>query len=235
MSEISLTIAFAAGLLSFLSPCLLPMIPIYIAYLAGDALPISGKAEAKKNFRVFLHALLFVLGFSVVFVSFGASATALGSFLIKNQALVKKAGATIIVIFGLYMIGLFDIAFLERERRLKAGSGGHSWIRALLAGMAFSAGWTPCVGPILASILVMASGSSTVRDGMLLLFAYSMGLGLPFLAVALFMEWFERFIQANASKLEYVKKVAGVVLIAVGLLMYFDLFSRFAYLWTPPM
>jgi len=227
MSNLSLGIAFVAGLLSFMSPCLLPMVPIYVAYLAGDSFEVSGPRTAAGKLKVFSHALLFVAGFSVVFVLFGASATALGRLLIKNQLLIRRIGAILVVILGLYMMGLFDLLPLDRQRGVGIKLPRASWVRAFLMGMAFSAGWTPCVGPILASILIMASSSDTVAVGMLLLFAYSLGLGLPFLIVALFMDWFERFIKRHTAGLIYVKKIAGAMLVAVGVLMYFDFFARY--------
>lgn len=233
MPEITFAIAFIAGLLSFLSPCLLPMIPVYIAYLAGDTVAPSDRRESSINLKAFLHASLFVAGFSLIFVFFGASATAFGKQLIKNQVLVKRLGAAIVIFLGLYMMGLFDLVFLERERRFWIKPVKTSWMRAFLMGIAFSASWTPCVGPILASILVMASTSATVKEGILLLLAYSMGLGLPFLVVALFVDIFENLIKKHATKIIHIKKVAGMILVAVGILMYFDFFSRFTYLWTP--
>lgn len=233
MPEITFTIAFIAGLLSFLSPCLLPMVPVYIAYLAGDTAATSDRKDNSTNLKAFLHALLFVAGFSVIFVLFGASATALGKQLIKNQILVKRLGAVIVIFLGLYMMGLFDLVFLERQRHFRIKAVKTSWVRAFLMGIAFSASWTPCVGPILASILVMASASETVKEGVLLLLAYSMGLGLPFLAVALFVDIFESLIKKHTTKIIHIKKVAGVILVAVGILMFFDFFSRFTYLWTP--
>lgn len=232
MSNLSFGIAFVAGLLSFMSPCLLPMIPIYIAYLAGDSFEVSGRREGARRLKAFSHALLFVAGFSVVFVLFGASATALGRLLIKNQLLIRKVGAAFIVLLGLYMMGLFDLLPLDRQRSVGIKLPKVSWVKAFLMGMAFSAGWTPCVGPILASILIMASSSDTVSVGMLLLLVYSLGLGLPFLVVALFVDWFEGFIKRHTTKLIYVKKIAGAMLVAVGALMYLDFFSRYAVYFT---
>ncbi|AFM22673.1 cytochrome c biogenesis protein [Acetomicrobium mobile DSM 13181] len=232
MSNLSFGIAFVAGLLSFMSPCLLPMIPIYIAYLAGDSFEVSGRREGARRLKAFSHALLFVAGFSVVFVLFGASATALGRLLIKNQLLIRKVGAAFIVLLGLYMMGLFDLLPLDRQRSVGIKLPKVSWVKAFLMGMAFSAGWTPCVGPILASILIMASSSDTVSVGMLLLLAYSLGLGLPFLVVALFVDWFEGFIKRHTTKLIYFKKIAGAMLVAVGALMYLDFFSRYAVYFT---
>ena len=207
------------------------MIPIYIAYLAGDSFEVSGQVGARR-LKALSHALLFVAGFSVVFVLFGASATALGRLLIKNQFLIRKVGAAFIVLLGLYMMGLFDLLPLDRQRSVGIKLPKVSWVKAILMGMAFSAGWTPCVGPILASILIMASSSDTVAVGMLLLLAYSLGLGLPFLVVALFVDWFEGFIKRHTTKLIYFKKIAGAMLVAVGALMYIDFFSRYAVYFT---
>ncbi|NLG95314.1 MAG: cytochrome C biogenesis protein, partial [Acetomicrobium flavidum] len=140
MSNLSFGIAFVAGLLSFMSPCLLPMIPIYIAYLAGDSFEVSGRREGARRLKAFSHALLFVAGFSVVFVLFGASATALGRLLIKNQLLIRKVGAAFIVLLGLYMMGLFDLLPLDRQRSVGIKLPKVSWVKAFLMGMAFSAG-----------------------------------------------------------------------------------------------
>ena len=227
MSEpagLGLFVAFAAGLLSFLSPCVLPLVPSYVGFLTGMTLP-----ELSDRRRVAaLHALLFVLGFSLVFVLLGASATALGGVLKYYQTWIARIGGVLVILFGLVCLGLVRIGALDQERRLQFQHKPVGYLGSALVGMAFGAGWTPCIGPVLGAILSLAATSDSVSRGMLLLGVYSAGLAVPFLlaavAVESFLGWFQRFRQY----LPWVMRVSGILLVVVGLLMVTGQFTRMA-------
>ena len=227
MSEpatLGLFVAFAAGLLSFLSPCVLPLVPSYIGFLTGMSLPeVSGRRRAALG-----HALLFVLGFSLVFILLGASATALGRALNYYQVWLQRVGGVLIIAFGLVCLGVIRVGALNQERRVQVERKPVGYLGSALVGMAFAAGWTPCIGPVLGGILGLAATSQDVTRGMLLLGVYSAGLAVPFLiaAVALesFLSWFQRFRRF----LPWVMRVSGVLLIFVGLLMVTGEFTRLA-------
>ena len=227
MSEpatLGLFVAFAAGLLSFLSPCVLPLVPSYIGFLTGMSLPeLSGRRRA-----ALAHALLLVAGFSVVLVVLGASATALGGALNYYQQWLQRIGGLLIIGFGLVCLGVIRLGFLSRERRVQVEHRPVGYLGSALVGMAFGAGWTPCIGPVLGAILGLAATARDLSRGMLLLAAYSAGLAVPFLlaAVALdsFLDWFQRF----RRYLPWVMRVSGVLLIFVGVLMATGEFTRLA-------
>ena len=223
-ATLGLFVAFAAGLLSFLSPCVLPLVPSYIGFLTGMSLQ-----EMTGRRRVALgHALLFVLGFSLVFVLLGASATALGRALNYYQLWLQRIGGVLIIGFGLVCLGAIKVGFLSQERRVQVEQKPVGYLGSALVGMAFGAGWTPCIGPVLGAILGLAATSQDLTRGMLLLGAYSAGLAVPFLvaAVALdsFLEWFQRFRQY----LPWVMRVSGILLVFVGVLMVTGEFTRLA-------
>ncbi len=223
-ATLGLFVAFAAGLLSFLSPCVLPLVPSYIGFLTGMSLPeMSGRRRVALG-----HALLFVLGFSLVFILLGASATALGRALNYYQIWLQRIGGVLIIGFGLVCLGVIRVGALTRERRVQVEQKPVGYLGSALVGMAFAAGWTPCIGPVLGGILGLAATSHDVSRGMLLLAVYSAGLAVPFLvaAVALesFLSWFQRFRQF----LPWVMRVSGVLLIFVGVLMVTGEFTRLA-------
>jgi cytochrome c-type biogenesis protein len=223
-ATLGLFVAFAAGMLSFLSPCVLPLVPSYIGFLTGMSLP-----EVRGRRRVALgHALLFVLGFSLVFVLLGASATALGRALNYYQLWLQRIGGILIIGFGLVCLGVIRVGFLDQERRLRMEHKPVGYLGSALVGMAFAAGWTPCIGPVLGGILGLAATSSDLTRGTLLLAAYSAGLAVPFLlaAVALesFLGWFQRF----RRYLPWVMRLSGALLVFVGLLMVTGEFTRLA-------
>jgi cytochrome c-type biogenesis protein len=223
-ATLGLFVAFAAGLLSFLSPCVLPLVPSYIGFLTGMSLPEMGGRR-----RVALgHALLFVLGFSLVFVLLGASATALGRALNYYQLWLQRIGGVLIIGFGLVCLGVIKVGFLSQERRVQVEQKPVGYLGSALVGMAFGAGWTPCIGPVLGAILGLAATAHDLSRGMLLLAAYSAGLAVPFLiaAVALdaFLDWFQRF----RRYLPWVMRVSGVLLVFVGVLMVTGEFTRLA-------
>jgi cytochrome c-type biogenesis protein len=217
-------VAFAAGLLSFLSPCVLPLVPSYVGFLTGMTLP-----EATGRRRIALtHALLFVGGFSLIFILLGASATALGRALNYYQVWLQRIGGALIILFGLLCLGAFKVGLLTQERRMHLEHKPVGYLGSALVGMAFAAGWTPCIGPVLGGILSLAATSSDVTRGMQLLAAYSAGLAVPFLiaavAVESFLQWFQRFRRF----LPWVMRISGVMLIVVGVLLVTGEFTRLA-------
>jgi cytochrome c-type biogenesis protein len=221
---LGLAVAFVAGLLSFLSPCVLPLVPSYVGFLTGMTLPeMTGRRRV-----ALLHALLFVAGFSLVFVLLGASATALGGALKYYQAWIARVGGVLVILFGLVCLGVVKAGVLDQDRRLQLQHKPVGYLGSALVGVAFGAGWTPCIGPVLGAILSLAATSDSVSRGMLLLGVYSAGLAVPFLlaavAVESFLEWFQRFRRF----LPWVMRVSGVLLILVGLLMATGQFTRLA-------
>jgi cytochrome c-type biogenesis protein len=225
-------VAFAAGLLSFLSPCVLPLVPSYIGFLTGMTFPeVTGRRRAALS-----HAVLFVSGFSLVFILLGASATALGRALNYYQVWLQRIGGVLIIVFGLLCLGVFNLRVLSQERRVHLERKPVGYLGSVLVGMAFAAGWTPCIGPVLGAILGLAATTADVSRGMLLLAVYSAGLALPFLVAAVavesFLEWFQRFRRF----LPWVMRLSGVLLIFVGVLLLTGEFTRLAgwlQAWTP--
>jgi cytochrome c-type biogenesis protein len=223
-ATLGIVVAFAAGVLSFLSPCVLPLVPSYIGFLTGMTLPeMAGRRRA-----ALMHALLFVGGFSLIFILLGASATALGRALNLYQVWLQRVGGVLIILFGLVCLGAFRMRLLAQERRLQLERKPVGYLGSVLVGMAFAAGWTPCIGPVLGGILGLAATTADVSRGMLLLGVYSAGLALPFLiaavAVESFLGWFQRFRRF----LPWVMRISGVVLVLVGILLVTGEFTRLA-------
>jgi len=217
-------VAFAAGVLSFLSPCVLPLVPSYLGFLTGMTLEeMSGRRR-----MAMVHALLFVFGFALIFVILGASATALGSALKYYQVWLQRVGGVLIILFGLYAMGLLKFRFLQMDQRVHLDRKPIGYLGSVLVGMAFAAGWTPCIGPILGGILGMAATQGDVGRGMALLGAYSAGLAVPFLAAAWAMEAFLDWFQKFRKYLPWVMRLSGLLLIFVGLLMVTGEFTRLA-------
>ncbi len=173
-------VSFAAGLLTFASPCVLPLIPIYISFITGVSVSELKGAEGSALLKTFLNALAFVIGFSAVFVLLGASASYFGALLGTHKALIRWVGGIAVIIFGIHLSGVYRIKFLYAEKRLDAGKFSGGYLGSFLIGLAFAAGWTPCIGPVLSSILILASAQGTIYKGMLLLFLYSFGNGYSF-------------------------------------------------------
>jgi cytochrome c-type biogenesis protein len=214
--------ALLAGLLSFLSPCVLPLVPSYIAFLTG----MTGVAEiGARRHLALLHAFLFVAGFTLIFLALGATATAFGRVLNYYQHWLERIGGLLIVVFGLYALGVLRIGAFSRELRFQMGDKPLGFLGSVLAGMAFGAGWTPCIGPILGGILLYTSSQADFSKGITLLFAYSAGLAVPFLVAAFalerFLAWFQRF----RRYIGWVERIAGALLVAVGVMMMFGLFT----------
>lgn len=221
---LGIAVAFLAGLLSFLSPCVLPLVPSYIGFLTGLTLDEMGSRRR----LAFTHALLFVLGFSLIFLLLGASATALGRALKYHEIWLQRIGGVLIIFFGLVCLGVFKFNWMLQDKRVHLQNKPVGYLGSLLVGMAFAAGWTPCIGPILGGIYTMASATDTVSKGMLLLGAYSAGLAVPFLlaawAVEGFLEWFQKF----RRYLPWVMRISGALLVFVGILLVSGQFTRLA-------
>jgi cytochrome c-type biogenesis protein len=224
LSETSLMTAFLAGLLSFISPCVLPLVPSYLMYLSGlsfQQLAHSSEHAVVKK-AVLMNALLFIVGFSLVFIGFGASASLLGQVLLDYQDVIRKAGAVLMIIFGLQVSGIIKLKFLMMEKRLSVTARRAGPITSLLIGGTFAAGWTPCVGPILGTMLLYAATKDTLLDGVTLLAFYSLGLGVPLLIASVALNRFLSFFQQMKTYLRLVSGVSGALLMMMGVLMYLD-------------
>lgn len=210
-NTVTFYLAFIAGMASFFSPCVLPLIPVYVAYLGGV---VNGKAKLLNN------SLGFVLGFTVIFLLLGASATLLGQFLLANQIILQKIAGLIIIIFGLQLIEVINIPFLNIQRRRQVKNQGTGFWQSVLFGLAFGSGWTPCIGPILGSILALASTTGSLIQGMSLLFSYALGLAIPFILAALLMDSLKDKWSKVIKKTIWFSRLAGVLLILFGIMLF---------------
>lgn len=221
MPEVNILIAFIAGVVSFLAPCSGVLVPAFISNLAGTSLTGVEKADSTLRAKVIFNTLLFIAGFTIVFVLLGASIGAISTTVRGGTDLLSKIGGALIIIFGLYALGLLKIPFLSAERRLNLGQFTKvKYLGSFLVGNAFAIGWTPCVGPILAAILVLAGTSGSVTTGTGFLLAYSVGLMLPFLLVGIFTAQSAKFLLNHAKLLTYLNYFAGVLLIFLGILVF---------------
>ena len=218
-ADVSLPIAFGAGFLSFFSPCLLPMIPAYIMYITGVDMEDD---LSKVRMTALMRTLGFVLGFTSIFMIMGSSASFLGRAFIQNKEIFFRISGILLILFGLNMMGVLNLRFLGMEKRVKSPKKVTSWFSSILMGMAFAAGWTPCFGPVLASILVFAGTSATVSKGVLLLFIYSVGMAIPFLLTALFINVFIKWLARAEKFLKYMPYISGIILVIFGVLIFFD-------------
>lgn len=230
ISNIGVLTAFAAGVISFLSPCVLPLVPGYVSYVAGrvSVVTADGGAIAVRLPAVGL-SLCFVLGFSTVFVVLGASATALGQLLLAYRYELNIASGVIVILFGLFLIGLFRPVWMMRDFRFDAAVPGGRPASAYILGLAFAFGWTPCIGPILGSILTVGAASATVTSGVALLAVYSLGLGLPFLLAALFTDALVARLKAIGRVGRALQMLAGAVMVLMGIAMITGQLSVFSY------
>ena len=230
LSETSLITAFLAGFLSFISPCVLPLVPSYLMYLSG--LSFRQLAHSTEHTMVkqvvVMHAVLFILGFSAVFIAFGASASILGQVLLDHQDAIRKVGAILMITFGLHVSGMVKLTWLMSERRVHVTARPAGPLASFLIGGTFAAGWTPCVGPILGTMLLYAATTDTLVDGVTLLAFYSLGLGVPLLIASLAVNRFVSLFQRMKTYLPLVSGISGVFLIMMGVVMYLDRLS----LWT---
>ncbi|HKC74077.1 MAG TPA: cytochrome c biogenesis protein CcdA [Chloroflexota bacterium] len=245
MNVVELGLAGLAGMLSFLSPCCLPLVPMYLGYLSGIAgrsggLPVlqpAGRASAAVGARpsqwlVLLHATCFVAGFSSIFVVLGASASVLGAFLGEHRLALRHIAGIVIVLLGLHTAGVWRFSWLYRDRRMRVDpTVGAGVARSAALGAAFGAGWSPCIGPMLGSIIFLAGNASTLGQGVLLLLAYSVGLGIPFLLAALFVQGFARQARRVQRFFSIINVVAGGLLVTMGLLVYTGTLLRLATLF----
>lgn len=219
-------LTFTEGFFAFLSPCILPMIPIYLLYLGGS----DEVNEADPN-RLIINTIGFVLGFSLVFVALGATASALGGLLTTNRLLLQRIGGVIVILFGLNYLGVLKVGFLNRSKTMGAKTENLKFWTSLIFGAVFSLGWTPCLGAFLGSALLMASNTTTMYQGMALLLVFSMGLGLPFLLTSILWDKLQRTFNFIKRNLQVVQVISGALLILVGVLMLFDLFGSYANLF----
>jgi cytochrome c-type biogenesis protein len=225
--NVSLGLAFLAGLASFFSPCVFSLVPAYLGYLGGRS--ISGQAQTENHLRTFLHGVAFVLGFSFVFISLGLAFSALSVFFFQIRDLLAKAGGVIIILFGLHMTRLINIPFLNYDLRpqSKVSSGG-GFFASFLMGIVFSAGWSPCVGPTLGLILTLAIERANIGQGVSLLSVYSLGMALPFLVAALGVGWVTTFLKRFGKAMQVIEIVMGVILILVGVMLFLGIYQQLA-------
>lgn len=222
-SNISVGLAFLAGLASFLSPCVFSLVPAYIGYLGGRA--AGGENSPGNRFATFTHGLAFVVGFSCVFVLLGVAASAFGALLTEMRAWVARIGGIVVILFGLHMTGLFRLRFLEYDVRIHADPDRRwGYLSSFLMGVFFSAGWSPCIGPVLGAILTLAISSGSLASGAKLLISYSLGLAIPFLIAALTIGWLSGRLGRYGRVMHTIEVGMGVLLVVVGLMLVFDLF-----------
>lgn len=227
ISNISYGLAFLAGLASFLSPCVFSLVPAYIGYLGGRA--AGGEANANQRWITFTHGLAFVLGFSIVFIILGMAVSAAGHFLYDLRGWLTKIGGFVVIIFGLHMIGVFRIPFLEYDARVHSLPDRRwGYLSSALLGVFFSAGWSPCVGPVLGAILTLALNGGDIGLGTRLLTAYSAGLAIPFLVAALGIGWVSTILRKYSKTMRVVEIVMGVILILVGIMLFTGTFEIIA-------
>jgi len=224
--NISLLVCFSAGFLSFISPCILPLIPSYLAFISG----VSIEELTQGNFKsarlgVILNSVLFILGFSLVFIAFGASATFIGKILLQNKRIIEIIGGIIIIILGIHFTGLIRFKFLEREKTIHLTRKPLGYLGSFLVGTAFAAGWTPCVGPILASILTFAASTQKVMKGIIMLSFYSLGLGIPFFIAGLLIHKFFEYFKTIRKHFKVITVIGGIFLILIGIMLLSGAFS----------
>ena len=234
IENVTLLAAFGAGLLSFISPCVLPLIPGYLSYISGLSLDemrgtgaVAAPPPAVRN-RVLLSSLAFIIGFSIVFVALGASASAIGQFLMSRLTMLGRIAGAIIILFGLHTMGLLRIDWLYQDRRVQTNRRPAGFFGALLVGVAFAFGWTPCIGPILAGILAIAAAQNTITEGIKLLMAYSLGLAIPFFAAALAINRFFAAFARIRRHYHFIELTSGALLVIIGILIFTNRFTIIA-------
>jgi len=230
MTDVTIGLAFLAGMASFLSPCVFSLVPVYVSYLSGRTLALNtgGVAEIRENrWETFSHGLAFVIGFSIIFVTLGMAASAIGSLLYDARFILSKVGGILVIVFGLHMTGIIRIPFLEYDLRPRTRMDqSRSYLSSALLGIFFSAGWSPCVGPILGAILTLALNGGSINQGVSLLSAYSAGLAIPFLITALGIGWISRLLKKYRKITHYIEIVMGVIMIGVGIMLFLGTFEQ---------
>jgi len=229
--NITYGVAFIAGLASFFSPCTLPLVPAYISYLGGKTAASNGQNNQFSRQTPLIHGVAFIIGFSIVFILLGGTISIIGWILHDLQYWITKGGGIIVIIFGLHLSGLYRIKFLDYDfRRNDLKVRGRSILTSVMMGMIFSAGWSPCIGPVLGSILTIALTEGSLQNGMVLLSVYSLGMAVPFLLTSLGVGWMIGITAQIKKGLQYVETISGWVLITIGILLFFDIFSRLSYI-----
>lgn len=234
--NINILTAFIFGLLSFISPCVLPIIPGYISFISGKSLQDMTQQDSSSRRAMLLNTIIFIAGFTVVFVMMGAAATSIGKVLNENLILISKIAGVIIIIFGFHMIGIFKLGFLNYEKRFHLQEKKLGLLGSFAVGAAFAFGWTPCIGPVLAGILAIASQQDTVLKGIVLLTFYSLGLGIPFLLTSLSINKFFNVFNKIKKHFHAIEVVGGILLVAVGVLMitnYLTIIASYLAKWFP--
>ncbi len=233
MNDISYSLAFAAGLVSFISPCVLPLIPSYVSYITGISFEDLTSSVNRKQIRAItlIHSLLFVTGFSLVFISLGASSSAIGGLFYNYQDSIRIVGGIVIIIFGLFVADVLKISFLSREKKLHIADKPAGYFGTSFIGMAFAAGWTPCIGPILGSILMYAGAKGSISYGVKLLGVYSLGLAVPFVLSALGINLFLSYSRRLLKYMRIIKIISGLLLIIFGVLLLTDKVSQLTSLF----
>jgi cytochrome c-type biogenesis protein len=224
----AMLIALAAGTLSFLSPCVLPIVAPYMAFISGTSLDDVSDTR-QKRWQIILSAVFFVLGLSTVFLFLGLAASALGQIFLQYQREMAIVSGIVVFLFGLHFLHIINIPFLNREARIDAGDRGGNAIGAYILGLAFAFGWTPCIGPILGTVLSLAAQESSVQRGMILMAVYAFGLGLPFILVAVFITRSLGYLQRIKPHLGKIEKAMGILLVIVGIMLTTGLFTTFSY------
>jgi cytochrome c-type biogenesis protein len=224
----AMTIALVAGIISFLSPCVLPIVPPYLAYMSGVSLnDMSSEAAGRR--RATIAALFFVMGLSTVFILLGFTASAFGAFFLQNQILFSRISGVVVIIFGIHFLGIYRIGFLDREARLEVGDKGGSSFGAYVLGLAFAFGWTPCIGPQLGAILSLAASEASLTRGTVLLGVYALGLGIPFLLAAMFITRATGVMNTLKKHMKLIERCSGILLLIVGVAMLTGAFSMFSF------
>lgn len=238
-ATVGIAVAFMAGLLSFLSPCVLPLIPSYATFLTGMSLSeLIGEGQPRAPVRraLLIHGALFVMGFTLVFIALGASATFIGGLLFHYSVWIERIGGALLIAFGLFLLGVLRLPGANREWRLQLGNKPAGYLGTLFVGVAFGAGWTPCVGPVLGAILTIASTMDSVREGVVLLGSYSAGLAVPFVLATVALDRFLAGFRQFRRWLPWVSRLSGALLVVVGFLLMTGAFSVLAGIlarWTP--
>ncbi|HMC57331.1 MAG TPA: cytochrome c biogenesis protein CcdA [Gemmatimonadaceae bacterium] len=230
--SVGFAVAFAAGLLSFLSPCVLPLIPSYVSFITGLELD----DVHRQRHTALVHSALFVLGFTLVFLALGATATLVGQLFIRQREWVSRVGGVLVIAFGLYLLGVFQIGALGRDSRVHIARKPMGYLGTVLVGMAFAAGWSPCIGPILGAVLTYTASAPDLQRGIVLLLAYALGLAIPFVVAALMIDRFIPAFQRFRRGMAIVTRVSGALLIVVGILMItgsMTLLTAWLQRWTP--
>lgn len=228
VQEVSIPLAFITGVLSFFSPCILPLIPVYIMYLTGTT------AEAEVNERrmfALTRTFGFILGFTIIFMIMGLSASALGQVFARHRLLMLRISGIVMILFGFNMMGFLKLKFIKLPKLIESPKNVTSFFSAVVMGLAFAAGWTPCFGPVLASIVLYAGATATMGQGVVLLLVYSLGMAIPFLLTALFINAFSRLFEKAEKFIKYVPKVSGLILIIFGLLIVTNKLVQFTNLF----